>query len=473
MPDSLSSWTLLQRRLSGEVILPGSATFEERAPVFNSRYDEVRPKAIVSCASPKDVSEAIDFATRNGHETALRSGGHSFAGHSSTRGMVIDVGPMRSVSVSQNVATVGAGARLGEVYDALQPHGRAIPAGSCPDVGVAGQALGGGLGILGRRYGTTSDHLTGAQIVLADGTILDCDEDHDADLFWALRGAGAGNFGVVTSLTFRTVPAPVVTNLHVAWRYSEAAAVMKAWQAWAPTGPDELAGSLKVTSGKGSDETPRVDVFAAFLGAQSDASKLLDDLVARVGSEPVKTFGKTMSFPETRRFWALLREEGAAEAETPESETPRRSYLFARNEFFKGPLPADALAALIDNFTRESADGEARELDFMPWSGAYNRVRSDATAFVHRNELFQLKHAVVIESEASMSVRSSARRWVDRSWISVHPWGSGRVFQNFADPDLETWPRAYYGENLERLIRIKARYDSKNVFRSAQSLPVM
>jgi hypothetical protein len=114
---------------------------------------------------------------------------------------------------------------------------------------------------------------------------------------------------------------------------------------------------------------------------------------------------------------------------------------------------------------------ETRELDFMPWGGAYNRVRPDTTAFVHRAELFQLKHAVVIGTDTSPTQKTVAHRVVTRSWATVHPWGSGRVFQNFADPDLQDWAESYYGENVDRLMRIKAQYDPSNFFRFHQSLP--
>jgi FAD/FMN-containing dehydrogenase len=227
----MPNWEWLQRRIDGEVALPGSPAYQAAPPVFNARFRDVRPSAVMSCASPQDAAEAISFARRHGLELATRAGGHSFAAHSSTRGLLVDVTPMRSVTVAEGVATVGAEARLGEVYQALQDHDLTIPGGTCPPVGVAGLTLGGGLGILGRKYGVTSDHLIGAEVVLADGRILQCDDHHDEDLFWALRGAGAGNFGVVTSLVFRPVPAPgSTTNLHLAWPYEHAAAVIGAWQ---------------------------------------------------------------------------------------------------------------------------------------------------------------------------------------------------------------------------------------------------
>jgi FAD/FMN-containing dehydrogenase len=474
MDGVMLDWGALERVIEGEVDLPGSPAYDALSRPFNARFHGLAPAAFVSCAAPQDVSEAISFARRHGLEVAMRSGGHSFAGHSSTRGVVIDVGLMRSVAVSGGLAVVGAGARLGEVYDALQDHGLAIPGGTCPTVGMAGLTLGGGLGILGRKYGATSDRLMGAEIVLADGSILWCDEHHDQDLFWALRGAGAGNFGVVTSLVFRAVSAPDATNVHLAWPYSAAAEVIEAWQEWSPNGPDELAASLKVSTTGEVEPSPSVNVYAAFLdsGAESDAAELLDELVARAGSDPASVSLERMSFPETRRFWAELGESREEDGDDEIAELPGPVYLFSKSEFFGRPLPREAVAALLETFSLEHVPRKARELDFMPWGGAYNRIRQDATAFVHRDELFQLKHAVVVKPDASKGVKEAAHRQVTRSWLSVHPWGSGRVFQNFADPDLDGWADAYYGPNLDRLVGVKARYDPGNVFRFDQSLPL-
>jgi hypothetical protein len=459
--ERVTDWDSLASGLEGEVGLPGSPAYEGSPPPFNARYRDVLPEAIVSCATPQDGASAIAFARRHGIDVVARNGGHSFAGQSTGRGIVVDVYPMRSVAVSDGVATVGAGARLGEVYAALQEHDLAIPAGTCPDVGVAGLTLGGGLGILGRRYGVTSDRLVGAEVVLADGRILACDEHHDADLFWALRGAGAF-FGIVTSLVFRPIPAPdATTNAHLAWPVSRAADVIAAWQMWAPDAPDELAASLKVTAGEG--EGSSVDVYAAYTGDGSAAEPLLTDLVDRVGQDPIASSREVLSFPETRRFWANL---GQPEKAALKDSITEPVCLFAKSEFFREPLPLEAVGGLMETFESESASGLARELDFMPWGGEYNRVRPEATAFVHREERFQLKHAVVLDPDASPGEQEAASRQLARTWASVHRWGSGRVFQNFADPDLDPWSPAYHGGNLDRLLELKARYDPENVFGS-------
>jgi len=425
----------------------------------------------VRCATPADVSETISFARRAGLRTAARSGGHCFAGRSSTAGIVVDVTPMRSVSVSGGVATVGAGARLDDVYDALDAHGLTIPAGCGPSVGIAGLTLGGGLGILGRKYGLTSDQLLAAQVVLADGRVVECDEHHDEELFWALRGAGGGNFGVVTSLTFNTIRAPDATAFHLTWPHTRAAALIDAWQAWAPAAPDELAASLLLTASGDIDRPPVVNVFGAMLGTEAETTELLDQLVARAGVDPASVLSKHASYWETKRH---LAEHGPGDDRLEQSSlglAPRQGHDFSKSEYFGRLLPTEPIAALVENLLEGRVAGQSRELDFTPWGGAYNRVRADATAFVHRDEHFLLKHAVVVDPDAPAAEREAARRWLARSWALVRPWGSGRVYQNFPDPDLKDWAQSYYGANYDRLVRIKARYDPGNVFRFRQSLP--
>ena len=460
----MPTWEPLERMIEGEVAVPGSPRYEASPRPFNARFHDLEPEAIVSCATPQDASEALSFARRHGIDLAVRSGGHSFAGHSSTRGLVIDVTPMRSVSVSGGVAAIGAGATLGEVYDALQVHGLAIPGGTCPSVGVAGLTLGGGLGILGRRYGVTSDYLVEAGVVLADGRLLTCDEHYHEDLFWALRGAGAGNFGVVTSLAFRTVAAPEATNAHLSWPFSKAAAVIEAWQAWAPDAPDELAASLKVTEPGGVEPAPAVNVYAAFQGVESEASDFLDQLVVRTGSDPTASYSRAMSFPETRAFWADL---GAEEGDAGVEATFEHPYLVAKSEFFRHSLPSEAIAALLATFSESWTPGQFRELDFTPWGGAYNRTHPDATAFVHRSERFLLKHAAAVNPAEAAGQKEAANAWVTRSWACVHPHGSGGVFPNFVDPDLENWTAAA----LRRQRRTAE--PSQGHLRSRRSLPVL
>ncbi len=468
-------WETLQGAIAGEVVLPGSPGYHSVRKPANSRFHDVRPRAVVFCKAPEDVSETLSFAGRSGLRRATRSGGHCFAGRSSTEGIVIDVSPMSSVSVSGGVTTVGAGAFLGDLYDSLDEHGLTIPAGCGPSVGISGLTLDGGLGILGRKHGLTSDHLLAAQIALADGRIIECDEQRDGELFWALRGAGGGNFGVVTSLTFDTIPAPAATAFHLLWPHAHAAAVVEAWQAWAPAAPDELAASLLLTTSGDIDRPPVVNLFGAMIGTESDTMELLDELVTRVGADPTSASRKHMSYRETKRYLAELGDAMAGDddrlGEPSRGEPSVEGHPYSKSEFFRRPLPADALAALVEHLAKERVPGQSRELDFTPWGGAYNRVPADATAFAHRDELFLLQQAVVVDPGAPAAEREATRRWLARSWGSTRPWGSGGVYPNFPDPDLEDWAHAYYGTNYDRLVRTKARYDPDGFFSFHQSIP--
>jgi FAD/FMN-containing dehydrogenase len=460
----------LERAIDGDVVVEGSHAFDRLPKPFNARFDDTQPDAVVRCTSAGDVAETISFVRRHGLRMATRSGGHCFAGRSTTSGILIDVSPIRSVAVSDGLVRVGAGARLGEVYVGTMRHGLAIPGGTCPSVGIAGLALGGGLGILGRTYGVTSDRLVGALVVLADGQTVACDEHHDEALFWALRGAGTGHFGVVTDLVFDPVRGPTAAaSFHLTWPFASAAAVAEAWMRWSPSGPDELAASMVLGASGDPDEVPTVEVFGTMLGTGSDAREQLEGLLVGVPIDPTTSFLEEMSYEDTLRYWAARAGE---ELEDPRAEPAAREIHLVRSEFFERPLPTEVLSALLERFAQDRAAGQSRELDLSPWGGAYSRVQADATAFVHREPLFWIKHAVVLPPEANAGELAAAHGWVTASWSSVHPWGTGGVFPNFPDPDLEDWAHAYYGANLARLLRVKARYDPENIFRFRQSLPL-
>jgi FAD/FMN-containing dehydrogenase len=409
----------LQQTIAGEVLTPESPGYEDARKPAIARFHDVRPAAVVRCAAPEDVLAAAGV----GLPAVPRSGGHCFAGRSTTSGVVIDVGPLDDVSVSDGFATIGAGARLGKVYDALLDHGVTIPAGCGPEVGIAGLTLGGGLGIMGRRHGLTSDSLAGAEVAVG-GRLVECDERREPELFWALRGAGGGRFGIVTSFTFRTVPAPDATAFDLRFPHTEAAALVEAWQGWAPGAADELAASLVITAGPDPDEPPVVKVFGAMLGSRAETEALLSRF------DPASAELVHGSHREVKRHLA-----GTG---GPDDGIP-----YNRSEFFRERLPREAIAELIRHFQAGRRPGETRELDFSPWGGAYNRVAVDATAFPHRDARFLLKQAAVLEPGMAPDP------WLDRSWEIVHPWGTGGVYANFPEPGLPD--SAYWGANTERL----------------------
>src|SRR4029453_17548761 len=213
----------LERVIDGDLVAGGELRTSRAPKPFNARFDEAIPQAVVRCTSADDVAETIAFIRRHRLSSAVRSGGHCLAGRSTTTGILIDVSPMRTVSVVDGRLTIDAGAVLGEVYAEAIRHGVTIAGGSLPSAGSAGLTLGGWLGILGRTYGVTSDSLVGARIVLADGRVSDCDEHPVAGVCWALGGPGPGHFGVGRGLVFPPIPAPTVaTTFHVEWPFADA-----------------------------------------------------------------------------------------------------------------------------------------------------------------------------------------------------------------------------------------------------------
>jgi FAD/FMN-containing dehydrogenase len=432
----------LRAALDGELITPDSPAYDAARRPALARYQHVRPAAVVRCASTRDVTRTLAFARHSGTHVVPRGGGHCFAGRSSTTGLVLDLSRLDAVTVlPDGRARIGAGARLAQVYDGLHRSRRALPAGCGPTVGIAGLTLGGGLGLLGRRHGLTCDSLLSAEVVLADGRVAHCDPGREPELFWALRGAGGGQFGVVTSLVFGTVAEPRATRFELCWPEAAAAGVAGAWQDWAPGAPDDVTANLSLAAGPG--RPLRVVVSGAALRPAGPALALLGGLAARVGVRP-GTRHRVLAWRDLKRSFASPEPHGAV---------PTAS----RSEFFSQPMPASAITSLIDEL-RSGAAGR-RELNFTAMGGAYNRVPADATAFAHRGERFLLEH-----------VASDGDPWLGRSWALAHAHASGRVYPNFPEPELDDWAAAYHGGNAGRLRAVKRRYDPGRLFRFPQAI---
>jgi FAD/FMN-containing dehydrogenase len=507
----MADWAVLDGALTGTVFWPGRPGYDEarRPPIV--RYRDVRPAAVVRCATEADVAAALNFATAAGLPVAVRSGGHCFAGRSSTTGVVLDVSPMDAIEVGDGTVTVGAGVRLGDLYDRLAPHGVTIPAGCGPTVGIAGLTLGGGLGILGRTYGLTCDSLRSARVVVARGwDVVECDAERDPDLFWALRGGGAP--GVVTRLTFATVPAPDAVAFHLTWAPEYAAAVVAAWQAVAPDAPDAIAASLVVSVAADPTRPPVVSLFGAATGTPTAAgarapttspagpapprparegahgglasgppngapaahgvpTAALDDLEARitaaVGHEPLTRVRRAGAHRDVKRFLSGLDVHGDGPLVPP--ELPDR----CRSSYFRRGLPDKVVVELVDHLVAGRVQGQARELDFSPWGGAYNRVPEEATAFPHRAERFLLKLTATTDpgeeltattgrGEELIAASDPGEAWLARAWEIVEPYGTGGRYPNFPEVGLPV--RLYYGGNTPRLQAVRATYDPAGVF---------
>lgn len=445
-------WDALRRTVEGELLLPGSEAYEaHRAPAI-ALFDAVHPAAIVRCRTTHDIAAALRLARRAGLEVAVRSGGHCFAGTSSTRGMLLDVRPLRTVVVADGLAHIGAGAQLAEVYDALAVHGLTLPAGCGPSVGISGLTLGGGLGVLGRLHGLTADRLVAVEVVLADGRVRHCDAQRRPELLWCVQGGGAP--GVVTQLIFRPVEAPAVSAFVVRWPFAAARAAIDAWQRWAPDAPDVVSAELRVTAPADVEVAASVELAGMVAGGGAHGMAPVEGFVDRVGGTPTMSATVDVPFRDAKR-WLSQPGDGAPAA-------PAHPYI--TSAFFDRPLPSDAIGWLVDAIGEDRRPGEARELDLLPMGGAYNRVAPDATAFAHRADRFLLRCEVAVPAGAGRAARRPALSWLAAVRRRVRAHGSGRAYRSFPDA---LQPADHDGSNGARLTRIRRRYDPDGVFAPA------
>ncbi len=467
-PAAAPDWTALQGSIQGTVMLPTTTGFIPAVQVFNAAYGAI-PQALVRCASASDVAQSLSFAKANKLALTARSGGHSYIGNSTSTGLVIDVGDMDTITVGSGTATIGAGAKLVDVYDQLSSQGVCIPSGSCPTIGIAGITQGGGIGVVDRAYGLTCDNLVSAQVVLADGSIVICDANTHADLFWALRGGGGGNFGIVTSLTFNTFVTSDLTNFSADFAWTDAAAVIAAWQAWPQVLPDTVwSGLVMATSATGS---PSLEVSGTFIGSSADFAPIWTAFLAATGATPTAQSVQTQSFRDTMLSGcgSLTVSECHLPSETSDGEVTRAAFV-ATSDFFNAPLPSAGIQALIAAVNaQQGIAGIVVIMDLM--GGAINRVATDATAFVHRNAVFSAQYYLEGPVGTDATLVAEARSIATGMRTAMSTWSSGECYQNYLDPNLANWQAAYYGANYARLVTVKAAYDPTGVFAQTQGIP--
>lgn len=475
-PLSDADWAALAKGLNGTLVRPDSSQYATARQLFSVRFDTVHPAGIAYCASPADVRACLAFAHKFSLPFAVRAGGHSYEGYSTTTGLVVDVTRMNTVSVNTGMATVGAGTRLIDVYSALTRQGVILPAGSCSTVGVAGLTLGGGTGVLGRKFGLTCDNLLSAQVVLANGQMLTCDASHDADLFWALRGGGGGNFGVVTSFTFRTHQLSSLSLFTFTWPWNSAAAVVDAWQNWAPHAPDELWSNCVLIAPADKGMAPYVVVNGVYVGDVGPLNSLLTQFTGSIGAPPATRYVTGASVLNTMLYEAGCSGKTVGQCHLPTQDPQgqvQRDTSGVKSDYFTSALSRQGIDNLVSAITKRHATSNLGNggIGMDAYGGAINRVASDATAFAHRNALFSAQYSASWNASDSDAVVVANRSWLNDTWKTMRPFASGGSYQNYVDPDLPDWQHAYYGANLDRLRRIKATYDPTNFFHFAQSIP--
>ncbi|GAA4744505.1 FAD-binding oxidoreductase [Amnibacterium soli] len=451
------TWSGLAAATTGALLRPGSAGWDAARVLRNPRYDGADPLAVLRVAGNADVQAGLAFAQRTGTPVALRAGGHSYTGWSAGGAPGTDVPPslvlstadLRDVRLADDGSevTIGPGARLLDVYERLAAAGRAIGAGSCATVGIGGLTLGGGLGVLVRSFGLTCDQLTGATLVTADGRVHEVSAGAEPELFWACRGGGGGTLGVVTSLTFRTRPAPDVLMFFVSFPWSAAADVVAAWQRWAPAADRRLWSSLKLLGGARHPSGPSVTVSGTWTGPKSGADASVDAFLHDTGARPLAHTATATTYGDAMRRYAG---NGARVSEAATSSIGTR------------PLAAGDIRTLLDQVGKASTVPGLTEggvaLDAL--GGAVGDLGADDTAFPWRSALWTAQYTA---SFADGRDAAPFDAYVRGFRAALRPaWGDA-AYANYCDAAI-TDPSAYFGENTARLRRIAASADPQGVF---------
>jgi FAD/FMN-containing dehydrogenase len=451
----------LETQLRGPLLRPGTSHYANASVISNERYAGTQPRAIARVLGEDDVAACVRFAAGSTLPFAVRCGGHSYAGYSTNQGLVCDVRRLSTITVAadRRSVTVGAGVLAIDLITALAARGLAVPTGSCPTVGISGLALGGGVGFAGRAMGATCDTILGVRIVTADGRVVAADAATNPDLYWACRGGGGGNFGVVTALTLATHPVSTAAYGFCDFPWSQAGAALAAWQGVAPHGPDGLYLICALETGA---STPQVRVFGQLLGGSEAALRTAMAPITAVAGASLSTGSGT--YLDVQRIWAGCASETAAAC-----RTIKPSSFSARSAYVARALPSAGSQAIVAAVERRQTAGLGSGAVLLdPYGGALNRVAADATAFVHRDQLFS---AQMLAYYGAAGESAAADRWLNGLESSLRPFTSGQAYQNYIDPGLSGWQHAYYATNLPRLRAIKHTWDPDQVFRFRQSIP--
>ncbi len=443
--------------LRGSVIQPGDKGYDDARKVYNGMIHK-KPRLMARCADVADVIQSVNFARDQDLLLAIRSGGHNAGGLGiCDDGLVIDLAPMKYTRVdpAARTVTVGGGCTWGDVDHATHVFGLATPSGIISTTGVGGLTLGGGIGHLTRKCVLTIDNLISADVVLANGNFVKANADENPDLFWAIRGGG-GNFGVVTSFTFRLHPVDTIYCGPMLYELSEAADVMKWYRYLIPTAPDELNG------------------FFAFL-----------------------TVPPAPPFPEhlhTKKMCGIVWAYAGPATKAEETFKPIRGFKKPALDFV-GPMPQPALQTMFDalyppglqwywraDFVNELSDdaiaqhirfGEAlpsmhSTMHLYPINGAASRIGKNDTAWNYRDATWA---QVMVGVDPDPANNEKTIAWTKSYYDALHPYSAGGAYVNFLMGDEGAGRvKATYGDNYERLVAIKDKYDPDNLFRVNQNI---
>jgi FAD/FMN-containing dehydrogenase len=447
----------LRQTLRGTVCLPREEGYDEARTIWNAMIDR-HPGAVVRCKGAADIMHAVRFARENGVLVAVRAGGHNIAGNAVCEGgLLIDLSLMRSVRIDpiSGTARVEPGATLADFDREAQAFGLATPLGINSTTGVAGLTLGGGFGWLSRKFGLTVDNLISADVVTAEGRIIQASATENSDLFWALRGGG-GNFGVVSSFEFRLHPVgPMVLSGLIVHPFARARELLAGYRQVAAKAPDELTQWVVLRKAPPLPFLPadvhgkEILVFAVcYVGEERNGNRALEPL--RALGTPIADVVGMQPFTAWQSAFDPLLTPGAY------------NYWKSHNFVDLGDGLLDVLVSQVGKLPTDEC-----EIFIGQLGGATSRVAPDATAYPHRKANFAMN--VHTRWRDPVDQRPSID-WARKLFAEAAPYATGGVYVNFMPEDEIDRISGAYGANYPRLAALKAKYDPGNLFRLNQNV---
>jgi FAD/FMN-containing dehydrogenase len=447
----------LREAVRGEIVTASDPGYAEACRIWNGAHDGHRPALVVRCTGAADVIASVGFARSNGLTVAVRGGGHSIAGFStSDDAVVIDLSSMASVRVDPVAlrATVGGGAVWADVDHETQAYGLATTGGLVSTTGVAGFTLGGGIGWTMRKFGLACDNLVGADIVTADGRLIHASETENADLLWGLRGGG-GNFGIVTQFEFNLHRlGPIVYAGPIFYPAKSARELLTVFRDWAREAPDEITAVVDLTTAPPLPVIPEEwhgKKVAAFVATSTGQVEDGADLVRaiREAAEPIVDLLGPMPYQMIQTLLDPLWQKGI-------------------QAYFKATNLARLDDELIDRLCELhlAAPGPQCEIHVHQMGGSVGRVAESATAFTERSMPFLLN---AVTGWHDPNVGEAHTEWARAVVAAASEASTGRAYVNFLG-DSDEAQKSYGAETYARLVSLKDRYDSTNVFHLNQNI---
>lgn len=437
-----------RKNIRGEVVHPGDPVYDAARRVWNKMIDK-RPALIARCLGTSDVIRCVEFAREHNLIAAVRGGGHNIAGKSLCNdGLLIDLSSMKGIHVNsvRKTARAQAGLKLGEFDRETQIFGLATTMGVATDTGVAGITLGGGYGWLDGKFGLACDNLISAEVVTADGKVITASASENPDLFWGLRG-GSGNFGIVTSFEFQLHPVGPVLGGAFFYSISVARQAFRFFDEFSRACPDEL--TTFIAGAPAPDGTPCVGIALCYCGNPARGEELLKPL--RQFAPPIADLVATRSYVEMQSLF-------------DEAFTPGRFY------YWKSSLirqVSENAAEVLAECTKKMPRTPGSFFYLQQLHGAASRVKPSDTAFPHRYDHYNCGAMAGWDDQAQTD---NNLRWSRESWNAMQPFCEHDAYVNDLGEEGEQRVREAYGQNYERLIALKQKYDPANFFRLNQNI---